>query len=403
MRERLVAALVGTVVVVVAVMGLVRAYATAGELERSAHATVERSLAMATVAVDERRTGGREVTPDFLTALSGGVVNLAYRPVGGAAVTGGPAVPASDREFAASSHLGDGAQLTVVRPAEDIGRRISDALLPLVLLALGLVLAAAVVGWFLARRLARPFQELAVAARALAQGRPGVRVPHYGSPEAESIGEALRDGLARLDGLREREHQFAVAASHELRSPITAIRLRVEGLALHPDLPDDARHDVDELQRGLERLSTAVIEVLDMAREDRSVDPVDARRLLREVVDGLPSRRNRRRVELASTGGALAVDVPAEGFTEVAAALLDDCLARGRGTVRAAVTGHGSHVELVVSDEGQRRAAPDLLHAGTAPSHLAEAVTTAESFGGRLMVVDAATHSYRLLVPSAGA
>lgn len=406
MRERLVAALVGTAVVVVVVMAVVRAYALAGEVERSAHATVERSLTMASVAIDERLAGGHEVTPDFLTALSSGVVNIRYRPAGGEPVAGGPAVTTTDREFAKSVARPDGSEITVVRPADDIGRRISDVLLPLVLLALGLVVAAGLVGWVLARRISRPFQELAVAARALARGRTGVEVPHYGVPEADAIGTALREGLARIDRLREREQQFAVTASHELRSPITALKLRVETLGLHPDLPVDARGDLDELQRGLDRLSTAVLDVLESARDERNerdagAGPVDATPLLAEAVQRLASRRVRRRVELTAPGGIL-VDVPSDAFTDVVAALLDDCVGSGSGTVRAEVADRGTHVEVVVSDDGPPRGAPDLVHRDNAPAHLAAAVTTAESFGGRLMVADTSTHRYRLLLPRAG-
>ncbi len=400
MRERLVAALVGTVVLVVVVMTVVRAYALAGEVERTAHATVERSLTMATVAVDERLAAGRPVTPEFLTALSSGVVSIRFQPAGGTPVTGGPPVSATDREFARSTSRPDGSQLTVVRPAEDIGRRISDVLLPLVLLALGLVLAAAAAGWVLARRLSRPFQQLAVAARALARGRTGVEVPHYGVPEAESIGAALREGLSRLDRMHEREQQFAVNASHELRSPITALKLRVEGLGLHPGLPDDARAEVEELHRGLDRLSNAVVEVLESARDERDAGAkaVDATPLLTEAVERLGPRRVRRRVEVTAPGGVL-VDVPADPLTEVVAALLDDCVGTGTGTVRAEVTDRGTHVEVVVSDEGPPRATPDLVHPDSAPRHLAAAARTAESFGGRLMVADAPTHRYRLLLP----
>jgi signal transduction histidine kinase len=357
---------------------------------------------MAGVAVDERVQGGRPVTPEFLTALSGGVVNLRYVSPDGATLTGGPTVTASDREFSAGSGLPHGGELTVVRPADDISRRVSDALLPLVLLAVGLLLAAALAGWLLARALSRPFQELAVAARALARGRTGTTVPHYGPPEAEAIGEALREGLTRLERLREREEQFAISASHELRSPITAMRLRVESLGLHPGLPEDARHEVGELQRGLDRLSAAVLEVLTAAREERSTPVVDAGHLLTETVEAVPTGRARQRVELLVGAAPVLVGVPADAFTDVVAALLGDCLTAGQGTVRLQLTEHVSHVEVVVSDDGERRQAPDLLHPQTAPPQLVEAVTRAESFGSRLMVADAPTQRYRLLVPRSG-
>ncbi len=403
MRERLVAALVGTVVVVVAVMGAVRAYAIAGEIERSAQATVDRSLTMVGVAIDERLHGGRPVTPEFLGALSGEVVGIRYRPRDGAVVTGGLAVADSDREYAAGATRPDGAELTVVRPAEDIGRRISDALLPLVLLALGLIAAAALAGWLLARHIARPFQELAEAARGLARGRRGVAVPRYDVAEADAIGIALREGLSRLERLQEREEQFAVSASHELRTPITALRLRVEGLALDPDLPGSARADVDELGRGLERLSTAVVDVLDAApsRRDRVVQAVPAATLVAEAVQRVTPRRARRRVRQDIADGIRLV-VPADPFTGAVASLVQDCAQAGRGRVSIALADRGSHLELTVTDEGPRRGEPDLLHADRASATLAAAVTGVESFGGRLMVADTPTHTYRLLLPRAG-
>lgn len=402
MRERLVAALVGTVVVVVAVMGAVRAYAIAGEIERSAQATVDRSLTMVGVAVDERQHGGRPVTSDFLGALSGDVVGIRYRTREGAVVAGGLAVADTDREYAASATRADGAELTVVRPADDIGRRISDALLPLVLLALGLIVAAAVAGWLLARHIAHPFRQLAVAARGLARGRTGVAVPHYGVAEADAIGTALREGLSRLDRLQEREEQFAVSASHELRTPITALRLRVEGLALDPDLSDAARTDLDELGRGLDRLSTAVVDVLDAApsRRDRVVPAVPAAPLVAEAVQAVTPWRARRRVRQDVADDAR-LAVPPDAFADALTALVENSVRSGRGSVRVGLCDRGTHLELTVADEGPRRGDPDLLHPDRVPGELVAAVSTVESFGGRLFVTDAPTHCYRLLLPRA--
>lgn len=400
MRERLVAALVGTVLVVVVVMAVVRAYAVAGDLERREQATLQRSLAMADVAVHERLDGGGRVTPAFLTALSDDVVAISYQTPEGDSVTGGVPVAASDRQYAASSTLGDGALLTVVRPSADVSRGISEALLPLVLLALGLLVVAGIAGWLLARRLARPFQELADAARGLARGHAHVVVPHYDVAEAEAIGTALREGLARLDGLLEREREFAVSASHELRSPITSLRLQVEGLGLHPGLPDDARTDVDGVLRGIDRLSAAVAEVLDVARLQRSGETatVDAAPLVAEAVRRVTPRRARRRVQQRVADGML-LRVPVDPFTDVVAALVSDCVRHGTGRVLVEAADRTSHVEIVVADEGPRRGVRDGGHAAPTAATWGSLVTAAESFGARLLVADEPHHRFRLLLP----
>jgi signal transduction histidine kinase len=403
MRERLIAALVGTVIVVVTVMAVVRAYTLAGTIQDQARTALDRSAAMAVVAVDERLASGRSVTADFLDALSDGVVAISYRSPTGEVVSGGVPVRGSDGRYTATRTLAPGGTLTLVRPSSDVEDQISTSLLQIVVLAIALVVLAALAGWWLSRRLARPFQELAVVARGLARGRTDVRVEHYPVAEAEAIGTALRDGLARLDGLLDREREFAVSASHELRSPITALRLQVEGLGLHPALPEDARADVDDILRGLDRLSNAVIDVLDTARTHRGSEgpAVDAGSLVLEAVERVTPARARRRVERRVADGVL-LHVPADPFTDVVLALVTDCLRHGTGTVVVELADRGSHAELVVADEGVRRGAPDVLHAETRAADLAPSVAAAEAFGARLVVADERTHRFRLLLPRGG-
>ena len=400
MRERLVAALVGTVLVAVTAMAVVRAYTFAGEIQRQARTGLDRSAAMATVAVDERVASGRTVTADFLDTLADGSVAITYRSPAGEQVTGGATVRPSDEEYAATRALAPGGTLTLVRPSADVHDQISAALLRIVVLALVLVALAVLAGWWLSRQLARPFQELAVVARGLARGRTDVHVPHYSVAEAEAIGTALRDGLARLDGLLDREREFAVSASHELRSPITALRLQVEGLGLHPDLPEDARADADDLLRGLDRLSAAVRDVLDVARIHRAteVPAVEAGSLVADAVRRATPRRARRRVEARVADNVL-LHLPADALTDVVTALVTDSLHRGSGSVLVELADRGSHAELVVADEGARRCAPDVLRAEAHPAELAPAVAAAAAFGARLVVADEPTHRYRLLLP----
>ena len=102
---------------------------------------------------------------------------------------------------------------------------------------LGLVLLAAVTGFLLAKRLARPFGELADAADHLGQARFDVALPHYSIPEAEAIGAALRRASTQLDSLVEREREFAANVSHQLRTPVTALRLTLEDLSMWPETP----------------------------------------------------------------------------------------------------------------------------------------------------------------------
>jgi signal transduction histidine kinase len=87
--------------------------------------------------------------------------------------------------------------------------------------------AAAFAGWS-ARRLAQPFESLATSARALGDGDFSTRAPRSGLPEADAIAEALDGTAERLGRAVERASAFTADASHQLRTPLTALRLQLD-------------------------------------------------------------------------------------------------------------------------------------------------------------------------------
>ena len=268
MRERLVAAFVGITVAVIALYGIPRAFIVADLVRTGEQRQVDRSADLLAVAVGERREAGAAVDVAFLTPLVGrsGETLEVVAPGGRRVSTGARAGGRSPDDVAATRTLPDGTRLTLRTSASVVADRVSAAILPIVLLGLGLTVAAGGFGYLLARRLSKPFGELAEVAGHVGQGRFDVDVPHYDVPEAEAIGEALRRGSAQLDELVRRERDVAVNASHELRSPITALRLEIEDLAMWPQTPADVAAELNSYLPELDRLSAAITEYLDTAR-----------------------------------------------------------------------------------------------------------------------------------------
>jgi len=274
MRERLVAILVGLTVAVIALYGIPRAYFVADLVHDSEVRSVERSADLISRLLAERQnsTVPGAVTEGSLEPLIGPDEAIEYVSPDGSTTVAGDIERTGADDIAATRPLAGGGRLTVWRSSDLVEDRVSDALLPLVLLGVGLLIAAAVVGAWLARRLSRPFIELAAVAEDIGRGRFDVEVPHYAVPEAEAIGDALRRGGAQLDLLLQRERDLAVNASHELRTPIAALRLELEDLSMWPQTPPEV---ADELRRyipELKRLSAAVTQYLDTARDQRRAD-----------------------------------------------------------------------------------------------------------------------------------
>ena len=146
--------------------------------------------------------------------------------------------------------------------------------------ALGLVVAA-LLGWYLSRRLVRPVLVLSKAADDVAGGNYDVTVPSRAPGEIGHLAERFDEMAGRLAETEARERNFLMSVSHELRTPLTAIRGHVsalrEGVVDDPALVD---HSLEIVQAEAQRLERLVGDILDLAK-------LDAHRftVLREEVD----------------------------------------------------------------------------------------------------------------------
>lgn len=402
MRDRLVAVLVGITVAVVALYGLPRAYMLADYVQSQEERKADRSIDLLAVVLEQRSTAGEPVTPAFLEPLRDQDESLEYVAPDGAVVRAGPDVPGADpADIVRSRDLGDGGRVTLVRGHDLVEGRVSDALLPLVLLGLVLVALAATVGFVLARRLTRPFAELADIAESVGAGRFDVDVPHYRIPEAEAIGQALRHGSAQLASNQRREREFAVRAGHELRTPIAALRLQLEDLSLWPQTPPDVAAELDGYLPELDRLSAAITEFLDIARSDRLVDAedVDLGELLAEGAERWRARAGAEgRSLLVTEGPEVRVRVPRDVATALLDLLVEDVLGAGQGPMTVAVQGGADYARVSMGSQAPR-AEEDLVEVGGGPR--AAASVLAQSVGGHVSAADHSGTTVVLTLPVA--
>src|SRR4051812_20561579 len=113
----------------------------------------------------------------------------------------------------------------------------------------------------LGRRLAVPLERLARAARRLGQGDFASRAPRGGVAEADEIAAALDDTARRLGDLVARERAFSAGASHQLRTPLAALRIELEALELRSEAPPELARALAQV----ERLQTTIDTLLAVA------------------------------------------------------------------------------------------------------------------------------------------
>jgi signal transduction histidine kinase len=136
----------------------------------------------------------------------------------------------------------------------------------LVLAALVGAALAAAVAFALARLISRPVRRVAAASRSLAEGEHPQPVPLEGAAELRTLAGSFNDLSVQLARAREAERNFLLSVSHELKTPLTAIRGYAEALHEGAVPPDEAAATIGRDALRLERL---VRDLLDLARMNK--------------------------------------------------------------------------------------------------------------------------------------
>jgi signal transduction histidine kinase len=223
------------------------------------------------------------------------------------------------------------------------------------------------------------------------------------------VGSALNSTAERLDDMLARERSFSADASHQLRTPLTGLRLRLEAALEHPG--QDLRHAITDGIASADRLEQTIEELLALARDTRSSNttPLDLPTLLDEIESGWHDRlaAQDRALQVAVDPHAPVSLASTAAVRQVLTVLLDNAATHGSGTVSVAVRNAADALAIDVSDEGDGITAPEpelfTRRSRLADGHgigLALARSLAEAEGGRLRLTRPAPPTFTLLVPA---
>ncbi|MGP4023432.1 sensor histidine kinase [Actinomadura sp. 3N407] len=157
---------------------------------------------------------------------------------------------------------GQPALIEVYVPQEELSRGVAESWLILALVALALVLVSVAMADRLAKRVVRAADRLVHAVTHVAAGDLAARVDPQGPAELRAAGEAFNHMADRLSRLLAAEREAGADLSHRLRTPLTALRVDLDGLAANPG--DLSR--LAQSRSALERLETAVDDIIAAAR-----------------------------------------------------------------------------------------------------------------------------------------
>lgn len=297
--------------------------------------------------------------------------------------------------------------LLIVRDAEG-GELPADVIGRLAVIAGAAVGAAALLAGVQARQLARPLERLSRSASRVGDGDFSAAAPApSGISEIDDIARALRLSANRVDRMLDAERGFTADATHQLRTGLTGIAMRLELLERSDD-PETAAEAGSALVQTHE-LSTTLDELLAVSRRGSTGEraELDLTSIVdHQVADWQQRFADRRRQVVVTTGPTRHVVATPGLVGQVLNVLLDNALRHGRGTVAVLVRDES----VTVEDEGPGIAdtrAPTVFdkpadHRAAHGRGLALARRLAEADGGRLELVRALPATFRLsLLPGA--
>ncbi|MFW0784280.1 HAMP domain-containing sensor histidine kinase [Gordonia sp. CPCC 206044] len=268
-------------------------------------------------------------------------------------VVGDPIVGATMKE---SFDLGKAGSLVLEIPMDQVRDDQLAALGIVALVVAGSIAAGTIVAAVTAGRVADPLIDLATRAAAMARGDFRSEWKSYGISELDRVSRALGDANAEIALRLEREGEIVGDVSHQLRSRLTAIQLRLDELSMHDDPAVVA--EAEAALEQVERLSRELDEMVAASRSDPTAPnaTIDVEDMVRTLIGDFRAgfAAADRTISATFDGQATSSSARPGRLREALSVLVDNALQHGGGACRIAVDDlpSGDMLRISVSDEG---------------------------------------------------
>ncbi|MGW5737657.1 MULTISPECIES: ATP-binding protein [Streptomyces] len=394
MRRRLISSTLAVVLVVIAVFGVSLVIVETRTISSSAQDRVTSEALRLASIVDSRLIGDEKINAEILRDVAAvDADRYALIEIPGRAPVEIGTRPTGD-VIHDTAKGEEGEKVTVEEPRTAVTQEVGRTLLIIGAVALLAIIAAVLLAVRQANRLASPLTDLAETAERLGSGDPRPRHKRYGVPELDRVADVLDGSAERIARMLTAERRLAADASHQLRTPLTALSMRLEEITVTDDL-DTVKEEATIALAQVERLTDVVQRLLTNSRDPRTGSAVsfDLDEVIKQQLEEWrPAYRSAGRAIVSSGKRHLrAVGTPG-AVAQVLAALIENSLMHGGGTValRTRVTGNQTVIEVtddgpgVPADLGARIFERTISGRNSTGIGLAVARDLAEADGGRL-------------------
>jgi two-component system sensor histidine kinase MprB len=250
---------------------------------------------------------------------------------------------------------GESAAIQLAKPLSTIDRTLATLRLILLLVCLGAIGLAVVLGRLAAKRVLAPLADVAATAQHISETEDlSSRINVQTDDEVGQLATRFNAMLERLEASRDAldqsvlaQRQLVADASHELRTPVTSLRTNIELLLEHEELhPEERRRMLADVVGQTEELSALVGDLIDLARGDLPADSAEDVRLDQIVGESVRrAERNFPQIKFEATTSPMLIEGMPERLSRAVNNLLDNA---------ARHSSPGGLVEITADDQGVR-------------------------------------------------
>lgn len=352
MRRRLITSTLSVVLIVIAVFGVSLLVVETRAIEDSAEDSLQAEAARLVSDVESRIAAGEPVTAEEMESSAPADSYVVIEVAGQRPIKLGEKPEGGVIEATQTGEHGE--VVTVQQPSSVVSDEITRMATIILVVSLLAAVAAALLAVHQARRVAAPLTDLAETAERLGSGDPRPRHRRYGVEELDRVADVLDASAERIARMLTAERRLAADASHQLRTPLTALSMRLEEIVV---TEDDAivKEEACIALAQVERLTDVVERLLTNSRDVRSGSALgfDVDEVVRQQIEEWkPAFRGAGRA-LVHSGreGLRAVGTPG-AVAQVLATLVENALMHGDGTVAIRTRTTGNQVVVEVTDGG---------------------------------------------------
>ena len=269
-----------------------------------------------------------------------------------------------------AEHLAPGRVVQFAQPLSEVNELLSHLRLILILLSLGGILLAALLGQLVARAAVQPVRRLTRAAEHVAETQDlSGRIAPTGDDEIGRLAisfnamlDALEVSMSALDASVHAQRQLVADASHELRTPVTSLRTNIEILQHAPDMDGPERERLlDDVVEQIGELTLLMNDLIDLARGEQQRADAEDVRLDIVIAESLArAQRNSPATPLQANLDPVLLTGVAARLDRAVANLIDNAIKYSPPGEPVEIELHGGR--LTVRDHGHGISAEDLPH-----------------------------------------